>query len=221
MKKLILTTILVGLLVVPALGNPTGSPDNLPNLSTWVGGNTTHQYWTFSSGNVAETVAGTSWNADPEELVPVLSPLTFAVISADPGTLSWRGDSTDGTFYGDDIKVHLKITNFENDNAFKLIWVDVGYDGSGPLEVTSVSASDHGSTEYESWILPGEGDADFGIRIEPNPYFEEIHFTIPGQSGAELYYIHADTVCIPAPGAILLGGIGVCLVGWLRRRRTL
>ena len=60
---------------------------------------------------------------------------------------------------------------------------------------------------YDTWFPGG------GMIAWSGSYYGMVHYGVTIMEPTGGY--------IPAPGAIVLGGIGVALVGWLRRRRAL
>lgn len=113
----------------------------------------------------------------------------------------------------------------QNDVSDFLIYAIGDFDDVGPIH--NYNTQD-GSTEIVPNSL-GE-EKTFTVTVSG---FDWVHFDVFGyetfldgappqfHSTWDINPGSADTTFIPAPGGILLGGIGVVLVGWLRRRKTL
>ncbi len=251
MKKLLLLLFVLSFVSMPVLVNasPTRGGFNSSSLSANddsstgsvdIGfsanffGTTYSSLYVNNNGNL--TFNGSLSTFTPFDLgtttTPIIAPFFADVDTRGTGTLTY-GQGTVG-----------------GNNAFGATWNAVGYwsqnvNPTNTFQVILIDRSDIGTGDFDiefnydqiGWDSSVGNSARVGYANGLGTFYEEAGSGVNGaflDGGSNslvdqsiLYTVRNGVVnpspnpTVPAPGAILLGGMGVSLVGWMKRRRSL
>jgi hypothetical protein len=205
MKKLILISILA-LMATPAFAVPTFQ-FTLTDLQSFAI-DTTSGVTTASYGGTLATYNGPLAVWPDGEANPLTGQVGWTLTNGNMGTTGQLGlGTTVDLLVNSPSQISLLVYN---DNQQNWSFALYAYDGTNtPVQSGWIAITPLGGSAYLTLnisTLSFDGTDIAGLLIQNNT------------GGPDDFHASAT---VPVPGAILLGGIGVALVGWLRGRRTL